>query len=182
MVDPLPEALVPFVPQFRYALHDISARTGAEIKGTVLTRLVLLALRHIFSDAPAERLRELLRLIAQIEDSSAATEILYVLLRYYIQASGRLDERDVRALLAETPGGETLMQTFIDRYHEEGRLKGRQEGRQEGEAALFLRLVERKFGPTGEAMRQRIAAADSETLLAWSERILTADDLEAVLH
>jgi hypothetical protein len=90
---------------------DVFARTGTEIKGTVLPRLVLLALRHIFSDAPAERLRELLRLIVQIEDTSAATEVLYVLLRYYVHASGSLGERDVRALLAEIPSGETLMQT-----------------------------------------------------------------------
>jgi hypothetical protein len=174
LVAPLPEALAPFVPQFRYALQDISARTGAEIKGAVLTRLVLLALRHIFSDAPAERLRELLELIRQIEDVTAATEILYALLHYYVQASGRLDERDVRTLLAEMPMGETLMQTFIDRH--------RAEARQEGEAAVLLRQIERKFGPPGEAVRRRIAQADAETLLAWSERILTAEDLDAVLH
>jgi len=42
--------------------------------------------------------------------------------------------------------------------------------------------MERKFGPPGEAVRQRIAQADAETLLRWSERILTADSPEAVLH
>ncbi len=177
-VEPLPEALAPFVPQFRYALHDISARTDVEIKGAVLTQLVLLALRHIFSDAPAERPRELLALIRQIDDLTAATEILHVLLSYCVQGSGRLDERDVRALLAEMPMGDTLMQTFLDRY----RAQARQEGRKEGEAAVLLRLIERTFGPPGEAVRRRIAEADAETLLAWSERILTADDLDAVLH
>jgi len=52
------------------------------------------------------------------------------------------------------------MQTFIDRYIEQGR--------QEGEAALLLCLIEDKFGPPSEAMRQRIAAADTDTLLRWS--------------
>jgi len=186
LVEPLPEALAPFVPQFRYALHDISARTGAEIKGAVLTRLVQLALRHIFSDEPVERLRELLALIAQIRDLNEATEILYALLHYYVQANSRLDEQEVRTLLHETQFGETLMQTFIDRYREEGRQdgwqKGQQDGWQKGEAAVLLRQMERKFGPPGEAVRQRIAQADPETLLRWSERILTADSLEAVLH
>ena len=50
------------------------------------------------------------------------------------------------------------------------------------EAAVLLRQMERKFGPPGEAVRQRIAQADAETLLRWSERILTADSPEAVLH
>jgi hypothetical protein len=49
MGEPLPEPLAPFFPQFRYVLTDICARTGAELTGTVMTRLVLLALRHFFS-------------------------------------------------------------------------------------------------------------------------------------
>ncbi|WP_295445256.1 DUF4351 domain-containing protein [uncultured Thiodictyon sp.] len=90
------------------------------------------------------------------------------------------------------------MQTFIDRYIEQGRQQGielgieqgrqagRQEGwqqgRQQGEAAMLLRQIERKFGLTSESVRERIVTADPETLLQWSERILTADSLEAVLH
>jgi hypothetical protein len=70
------------------------------------------------------------------------------------------------------------MQTFLDRYIEQGV----ERGKQQGGAAVLLRLVERKFGPPSESVRERIASADPETLLAWSERILTADDVEAVLH
>ena len=78
------------------------------------------------------------------------------------------------------------MQTFIDRYIEQGRQEGRQEGiqegRQEGEAAVLLRQIERKFGAPSETIRRRVADADADTLLRWSERILTADSLEAMLH
>ncbi|WP_295445261.1 Rpn family recombination-promoting nuclease/putative transposase [uncultured Thiodictyon sp.] len=84
LVAPLPSALAPFVPQFTYALHDISARTDAEIKGDVLTRLVQLAMRWIFSKEPVERLNELLTLIEQIQDRATALEILESLLRYYV--------------------------------------------------------------------------------------------------
>ena len=74
------------------------------------------------------------------------------------------------------------MQKFLDRYIEQGRQEGRQEGQQEGVANVFLRLIERKFGPPSDSVRAQIARADPKTLLAWSERILTADTLEAVLH
>jgi hypothetical protein len=43
------------------------------------------------------------------------------------------------------------MQTFIDRYIEQGR--------QEGGAALLLRQIERKFGAPSAAMRERISNA-----------------------
>ena len=55
-------------------------------------------------------------------------------------------------------------------------------GRQEGEAAMLLRLIARKFGPPPETVRERITHADSETLLEWSDRILTAQTLDEMLH
>jgi len=66
------------------------------------------------------------------------------------------------------------MQTFIERYIEQGEKRG--------EAKLLLRLIERKFGPPTEPVRQQLLEADPETLLRWSDQILTADSLEAMLH
>jgi predicted transposase/invertase (TIGR01784 family) len=174
IVAPLPAALEPFVPSFTYQLVDLSERTDAEIKGAVLTRLVQLALRWIYSDQPLERLRALLALIEQIEDRETAVEILESLLRYYVQGTGRLEEPEVRHLLQQTPSGDPIMQTFIDRYIEQGR--------QQGEAAMLLRQIERKFGTPSDAVRERVLSADAETLLNWSERILTADSVDVVLH
>jgi hypothetical protein len=160
----------------------------------VLTRLVLLALRHIWNEEPVARLRELIDLIARIEDQTEATRILYTLLTYYLSASGNLKEGELRTLLTQTPMGENAMQTLAERWLEQGRelghelghelgmQQGWQLGRLDGEAAVLLRQIERRFGPPGESVRARIAAADADTLLLWSERILTAESLEAVLH
>ena len=63
---------------------------------------------------------------------------------------------------------------------EKGRLLGLKEGRQEGEAALLLRLLERKFGRLEPQIRQRVQGADAERLLDWGERVLTAERLEDV--
>ncbi|MEA3643630.1 MAG: Rpn family recombination-promoting nuclease/putative transposase [Lamprobacter sp.] len=74
LVRPLPAVLQPYVPQFRYSLHDLSARTNAEIKGDVLTRLVQLAMRWIFSQEPLEHLERLIALIDQIADPVIAPD------------------------------------------------------------------------------------------------------------
>ncbi len=178
LVAPLSEELAPYVPQFRYALHDISPRSHTEIKGEVLTRLVQLALRHIYSDQPLERLRELLALIEQVIDQPTALEILESLLHYYVQGTRRLDEQDVRALLQNTRSGESIMQTFIDKYIEQGL----QQGERRGEATMLLRLIERKFGPPSELVRARIIQADAETLRRWFDQGLVAQSLDEVLH
>ena len=69
--------------------------------------------------------------------------------------------------------------TSIERLGQE---EGCKEGRQEGEALVLMRLIELKFGPPSEAVRAQINAADADTLLRWSERILTAQTLDEVLR
>jgi hypothetical protein len=46
---------------------------------------------------------------------------------------------------------------------------------------MLLRLLERKFGEVPKAVQQRIEAADAETLLEWSERVLTAQRLDEIV-
>ncbi|WP_242518278.1 hypothetical protein [Halochromatium roseum] len=170
------------MPQFCYALQDLSPRSDAEIKGDVLTRLVQLALRWVFSDQPLEHLQRLIALIDQVADRDTALQILESLLRYYVQGTQRVEEDDARRLLEQTAPGDSIMQTFIDRYIEQGREQGIEQGIEQGKAEMLLRLMERKFGPADARLRQQIQEADAETLLEWSDRILTAETPEAVFH
>jgi len=124
----------------------------------------------------------LIALIDQIADRDTALEILESLLRYYVQGTQRAAEDDARHLLEQTSPGDPIMQTFIDRYIEQGREQGIEQGKRQGEAEFLLRLMERKFGPADVKVRQQIQEADAEQLLEWSERILTAETPEAVFH
>lgn len=67
------------------------------------------------------------------------------------------------------------------RFYQEVMAEGIQEGRQEGESNLLLRQITIKFGPLDSSIRHRIETADSDTLLRWAERILTATTLDQVL-
>ncbi len=60
--------------------------------------------------------------------------------------------------------------------------EGRLEGRLEGEAALLLRLLERRFGALPPGVRDRIAAADAAALETWGLRVLDAGSLDDVLR
>ena len=58
-----------------------------------------------------------------------------------------------------------------------------QQGIQQGEVAVLLRLMERKFGHRlTDVDRQLIESADTETLLKWSDKILSANSIEEILH
>jgi hypothetical protein len=56
----------------------------------------------------------------------------------------------------------------------------RKEGRHQGEANLLLRQLEWKFGPLAPKSKTRVRKADTEHLLEWGRRILTAERLDQV--
>jgi hypothetical protein len=63
---------------------------------------------------------------------------------------------------------------------EEGWREGHPQGRQAGGAEFLTRQLELKFGGLGAAVRDRIAKADVDRLLTWSDRVLTAQHVEDV--
>ena len=77
---------------------------------------------------------------------------------------------------------QTAAEELRQQGYQQGHQAGHQEGHQEGEATILLRLMERKFGTVPENLRERIEKADADTLLDWSERILTAKTPEEVVH
>jgi len=66
---------------------------------------------------------------------------------------------------------------------QQGMEQGEQIGYRKGEADLLLWQIEKKLGADAVAVvSARINAADNDALRLWSERILTADSVEAIFH
>ena len=53
---------------------------------------------------------------------------------------------------------------------------------QRGEARMLLRQLTLKFGNLLPEIEQRIRDANADTLLAWSERVLTASTIDEILR
>jgi hypothetical protein len=71
------------------------------------------------------------------------------------------------------------MSSFAERYREEGM----QKGMQQGEVAVLLRQLERKFGDRlTDVDRLLVESADADTLLKWSDKILSANSIAEILH
>lgn len=63
------------------------------------------------------------------------------------------------------------------------REEGIQQGMQQAHAGMLLHQMNNKYGPQAvESCRQKVEQADSQTLLTWAERILTADTIDEVFH
>lgn len=68
----------------------------------------------------------------------------------------------------------------LEEGRQEGRQEGQREGVQQGAARMLLQQLEAKFGELTAEQRHRVETADAETLLEWSQRLLTAQSLEEV--
>jgi hypothetical protein len=91
----LPEALTPYVPEFRYLLRDLSAYSDAEIKQTAELGIGLLVLKHIFLPDLRARLPEVMALWYTIQHQEYALGYLEAVLRYVTSAAEGIRVEDV---------------------------------------------------------------------------------------
>jgi hypothetical protein len=107
----------------------------------------------------------------------------------FIDIYADLDDNERERYTQLYPQEVTTMAGFAQRFtdkgreegHKEGHREGRKEGMQLGEARILTAQLRLRFGDLPAAVQQRIEAADADTLLRWSERVLTAQTLEEVL-
>ncbi|MCS6845019.1 MAG: Rpn family recombination-promoting nuclease/putative transposase, partial [Caldilineales bacterium] len=154
----LPPPLAEFCPDFRYWLVDLSAMEDADIKGMVLSRVVLLTLKHILQDDLDLALRSMVPLLVELAAQSTGLQFLETLLRYLSQGTDRLGETTLQEVTDEiaTQGGvtmPTLAEIWTERGYQRGLQQGLQQGLHEGTQQGVLAGIEvaldLKFGTEG---------------------------------
>jgi len=182
----MPPGLESYVPAFEYELCDLASLSDGEVKGMVILKTALLALKHIRNNDIAEKLPGIFTLLSELATKTTGLEYLETLLRYVTSASDSVDaEMLINVLESALPNtGETIMPTLAQKWMEEGELrgleKGREEGRKQGEASIFNRLLQLKFKEIPSQFQAKIDEADADTLLRWGERILSAQTLDEI--
>jgi hypothetical protein len=75
---------------------------------------------------------------------------------------------------------EILGKPHYERDRSVGKDEGLAESLAEGKLEIVRRLLSRRFGPLPEAVTTRVAAAGTEDLERWSDRLLDAASLDDV--
>ncbi len=100
----------------------------------------------------------------------------------FIDIYSGLDDNERQRYTNEYAEEVEAMSQFAERFREEGMQQGMQQGRQQGEARVLARLLRLKFGELPADVVQHVELADEQTLMQWSERILTAERIEDVFE
>ena len=177
MLGPLDPSAEVYRPQLRYKLVD-EASYPREVLAALRTPVAeLFSIGRSRNWAEVFRSVQRLRLIILPGEESLSRAFETWLQRVVLPRLG-LPEETAEPLTLE--GFETMLADTIDRWNRELREKSLQEGAREGEARVLLRQLQLKFGDVAPGIAERMRAADSDQLLAWSERVLTAESIADV--
>ena len=103
-------------------------------------------------------------------------QVFKYILQTYADADMDALEANLRAAGVDEMEG--LMGTMAEALM----VRGKARGLEQGKAEVLMRLMERRFGPLSRTVRDRIAGAGPDELDAWFDRILVADNLEAMFE
>jgi len=100
----------------------------------------------------------------------------------FIDIYTQLSNNELKQYRQHYPQEAQQMESFTQRNQNIGLKQGMQQGMQQGEVAIFNRLMKSKFGDIPATLQAKIINADCDTLLLWSDRLLTANTPEEVCH
>lgn len=192
LVAPAPAGLEQFQASQRYLLIDQNRMDPDELAKSrsmvaALFRFELTPRAHVLKEAAAT-----LRAWASgPEQASLRRSIATWIARLMRPTVDDVTIEEIESLLEGGAMGERFLGRFatigdflVDEGLQRGLAQGREEGREEGRRAMrsvLKRQLAKRFGEIPAAVLTRIDAAAESELERWSERILDAESLDAVL-
>ncbi|GAB6163950.1 hypothetical protein JCM12298_31100 [Desulfothermus naphthae] len=122
-----------YIPDFNYLVYDLSSISDEEIKGTVILKATLMALKYLTTPEPGKHLERIFNLFQGLGESNTPLQYLETLLRYIVNATDKIEEKDIKKAIKQIKKGVDIMPTLAEKWIEQGRIEGRMEGRIEGQ-------------------------------------------------
>ncbi|GAB6161189.1 Rpn family recombination-promoting nuclease/putative transposase [Desulfothermus naphthae] len=121
-----------YIPEFNYLLYDLSTLSDEEIKGRVILKATLMALKYLTTPEPGKHLKGIFSLFKELGESNTPLQYLETLLRYIASASDKIEEKDITEAIKQIGKEADIMPTLAEKWIEQGRIEGRKQGEQQG--------------------------------------------------
>jgi len=137
----IPETLAKYIPAFNYELYDVSHLPEERIiKGEVELRIVLLALRYIFSPEIMSRLKDIFQLFRELPGKTEFNRYQELLLIYLGSNIKDIEPPQLREAVDEVlEGGGAIMSTVFQKLIEQGIKEGKEKEKMKVATACILR-------------------------------------------
>ncbi len=183
----IPDGLAPYQPEFRHLLVDLDHINAGELRGTLMVRASLLALKASGKGMHHE-LPRLFQLLAELTHQDSSLSMIRTLLRYICVVDNDTELREyMRQVEAiNVPELEEELMSIAEQLRKEGRQQGMEQGMQQGmqqEAAKTLHIIlNKRFGSVSQSVRAKISKASSSQIEAWIDASLDAGSIQQIFN
>ena len=184
-----PDALSPYIPDFRYVVYDFSVESQIEIMGSLPLQIVLRMLRYVMDEgAWPSQLWEMMALLHALVQAQDGLAYLEIVLRYLVAAAPNLEPSVFQEALTDTfpeIGGammSTIAEAWIEQGVEKGRKQGIEQGRKQGldqgvewgvvqaTREAILETLDVRFGACPRAIEERVMDITDQARLKFLHR------------
>ncbi len=172
-----------YIPDFEFILYDLSQYTDDQIKGTIMARVTMLLLKHIFEPDVADRLPNIFMLLKDLSEQETGLQYFESLIKYIFSNVEDITTEKFHTLvsntLSEEKGG--IIMTLAEQLENRGLQKGLEQGLLEGiELAVSI-----KFGDTEDCktvITKIKSIQDINRLKALKGKILSAKSVPELMR
>jgi len=170
---------------------DLQRISDEQLQKNELSSMMTLALKYRQIRDFAVFLKKFLPQIYSLEKYSNGSYLARLVLQYIVDGvqSGNVElfKEHIQQLPKKLKGeamtiAEQLREQGVQQGIRQGIQEGIQQGRQEGEVAMFMLLIQQRFGKIPANYMETITKADPKTLLSWGTKLLNAKTLEEIFY
>jgi predicted transposase/invertase (TIGR01784 family) len=180
------EDLAGYIPDFAFELYDLHRYSDDQIKGTIMSRVILLLLKHIRDPDLRQKLPGILALMRTLMEKETGLQWLEVVIRYLTSvrdeddlSAKKIVEIAEQAISKET--GEYVM-TLLEKLRDEGRLEGEERGEIKGlKEAVELGITLKFPGDIDTVMAEVNKIDNLDTLIKITKAIKSAKDISEIM-
>ncbi|EMS77703.1 Rpn family recombination-promoting nuclease/putative transposase [Desulfotignum phosphitoxidans] len=176
------EGLAGYIPDFAFELYDLHRYSDDQIKGTIMSRVILLLFKHIRDPDLRQKLPGILALMRKLMEKETGLQWIEVVVRYLASAleDDELSVKQIKEIAEEAISKETgeYIMTLAEKLKNEGKLEGKLEGYRE---TIELSMAVKFPGDIGTVMARVNEIDDLDTLVEITKAIHTAKDISEIL-
>jgi len=171
------EELAGYIPDFAFEMYDLHRYSDDQIKGTIMSQVILLLFKHIRDPDLRQKLPGILALMRKLMEKETGLQWIEVVVRYLASA---LEDEQIKEIAEEAISKETgeYIMTLAEKLKNEGKLEGKLEGYRE---TIELSMAVKFPGEIGTVMARVNEIDDLDTLVEITKAIHTAKDISEII-
>lgn len=179
-----------YIPDFHYLLFDLHHISDEEIRGTIVSRLVMLVFKHIFDPDFERKLPGILHLLKELAGKETGLQYIESLLRYLLSNVENMSGDKLKSLVADSITGKEgsiimdYANSALGKEYHKGIQMGMQQGMIRGLRETAFDLIDVRFGhdPDAGHVKEIIKHIDNiDNLKEKIKTIASVSDLKTFL-